>query len=302
MCRKKPMKKILNNYYPEKVSVAEAFGKELRYYKAVWRSRFGNKGKAVRLLTFPELPGSKSIIFKVAGKRKWAMTNNPKKKVDFAIAWQDCTLRDDFPVLHTMSENKTVLNLHCNNILKTYVDEFFYEVFGYRTRIDPQLHSGPAVCKSEWNATHSGSIVYCPLGKAEEDSIYQIVINNRDENGFFEDIRVPVAGKVIPFVYIKLKSAENRFETKASKVFLKPASEYLSDDEQSKILRFAAIIGLDFGEVDVLRNRDDGRIYIVDVNNTPYGPPANLDEEGKRKAIGLLAENINADYCTLLSN
>lgn len=289
---KNPTKKILNNFYPSKVSFFEAIGKELRYYRSIWRSFFRYKGHTKRILTYPELPGSKSIIFKVAKYKGWAMTNNPRKKIAFAIAWQDSTLRDDFPILRTLSKSKTVLNLHCNNILKTYVDEFFYEVFGYRTRIDPQLHSGPAVCKSEWNATHSGSIVICPLAQAQKDCIYQIVINNADENGFFEDIRVPVVANTIPFVYIKLKDAENRFETKASKVFLKSASECLSDDEQTKILRFAEIIGLNFGEVDVLRNRDDGQIYIVDVNNTPYGPPANLDEEGRQKAIELLAAKL----------
>jgi hypothetical protein len=31
-------------------------------------------------------------------------------------------------------------------------------------------------------------------------------------------------------------------------------------------------MGLDFGELDILRDNDDGRIYIVDVNNTPSGP------------------------------
>lgn len=288
------MKKILNNYYPERVSFFEALGKELRYMVACVRSLLKHHGCIKRLLTYPELPGSKSIIFKIAKHKGWAMTNNPKKKIVLALAWQDRTLRDDFPILHELNNKLPVLNLHCNNILKTYVDDFFYEVFGYKTRIDPMLHHGVAVCKSEMNATHSGEIVDCPVAKVKDSCIYQIVINNRDENGRYEDIRVPVAGNTIPFIYIKLKEPESRFETKASQVLLKEPDALLSADEQHKILRFSQIIGLQFGEVDVLRNRDDGRIYIVDVNNTPYGPPANLDEEGRQTAITKLSEQLLA--------
>jgi hypothetical protein len=31
-------------------------------------------------------------------------------------------------------------------------------------------------------------------------------------------------------------------------------------------------MGLDYGELDVLRDADDGRLYVVDVNTTPFGP------------------------------
>lgn len=286
------MKKIIHNYYPDKLSFFEALGKEFRYCIAGMKSRMSHAGRVVRVLTYPELPGSKSIIYKLSRHNRWVLTNNPRKKCDFAIAWQDRTLRDDFPVLRDLQKKMPVLNLHCNNIMKTYIDEFVYEVFGFKTRINPSIHNGPAVLKSEWNATHSGEIVQCPVDTVEENCIYQIVINNKTEDGFFEDIRVPVAAGAIPFVYIKLKSPESRFETKASKVLLKQPDDILSADEQQKILEFARIIGLDFGEVDVLRNRDDGRIYVVDVNNTPYGPPANLDEHGRETAIEKLSEKL----------
>ena len=43
----------------------------------------------------------------------------------------------------------------------------------------------------------------------------------------------------------------------------------LSKDEQAKLLQFCRAIGLDYGELDVLRDNGDGRIYVVDANNTP---------------------------------
>ena len=39
---------------------------------------------------------------------------------------------------------------------------------------------------------------------------------------------------------------------------------------------------MDYGEVDVLRDSTDGRIFIVDANNQPSGPPSPIsDDEGK---------------------
>lgn len=48
-------------------------------------------------------------------------------------------------------------------------------------------------------------------------------------------------------------------------------------------------MGLDWGELDILRNKDDGRAYIVDVNNTPAGPPNHLSKEDKERALQQLA-------------
>ena len=37
-------------------------------------------------------------------------------------------------------------------------------------------------------------------------------------------------------------------------------------------------MGIDYGELDILRDNNDGRIYIVDANNTPSGPPNGLTD------------------------
>ena len=56
------MKKVFNNYYIDKLSFFEALGKEFRYCIAGLKSRMAHAGRVVRVLTYPELPGSKSII------------------------------------------------------------------------------------------------------------------------------------------------------------------------------------------------------------------------------------------------
>ena len=46
----------------------------------------------------------------------------------------------------------------------------------------------------------------------------------------------------------------------------------ISVKESDAILDLAARIGLDYGEIDVLRDAD-GAIYVVDVNKTPFFGP-----------------------------
>ena len=47
---------------------------------------------------------------------------------------------------------------------------------------------------------------------------------------------------------------------------------------------------LEYGELDILRDLDNKKIYIVDVNNTPFGPPANISAAQGKEAIRILAE------------
>jgi hypothetical protein len=49
-------------------------------------------------------------------------------------------------------------------------------------------------------------------------------------------------------------------------------------------------MALDFGGLDVLRDREDGRIYIVDVNKTDMGPPSALTAKDKLTAMRGLAQ------------
>lgn len=164
------MRKFLINYYLINKLWFECFGKELRYAFKVLRS-FISHGREKRVLAYPHLPGSKAIISKFVSHSKWVLTNNPRKKAILAIAWEDASVRSVPEILKDKSNHLKVLNLHNNNILKTYIEEYFYEAFGYRTRIDPQLHKGVAVCKSEYNATHSGTIVECPLDELQQECI-----------------------------------------------------------------------------------------------------------------------------------
>jgi hypothetical protein len=68
---------------------------------------------------------------------------------------------------------------------------------------------------------------------------------------------------------------------------VKPA-EVFSDAELDLIRRFTRELKLDWGGVDVLRNKADGRIYVVDANKTDMGPPVILKLGQKLRATRLI--------------
>jgi hypothetical protein len=46
-------------------------------------------------------------------------------------------------------------------------------------------------------------------------------------------------------------------------------------------------MGLDYGEVDVVRDAGDKRIYVLDLNKTPLGPPNGLTPAEFARALAL---------------
>jgi hypothetical protein len=81
-------------------------------------------------------------------------------------------------------------------------------------------------------------------------------------------------------------------------VRLCPVEEALSAEEIRNIRKFARSIGLDYGELDVLRDRDDGRTYIVDANKTPTGPSYRLPSAESRHAVNILALAFRDEFLT----
>ena len=66
--------------------------------------------------------------------------------------------------------------------------------------------------------------------------------------------------------------------------------QVISVKEYALIVRFCKEIGLDTGELDVLRDKDTGKIYIVDANNTPGGPPLEFTPEELETVLQLQAD------------
>ena len=105
----------------------------------------------------------------------------------------------------------------------------------------------------------------------------------------FAGLRMIVGGE-IPFVYLKRRTADGRFSNDNKRVDLAETRALYTEDEIAKIRAFARAMQLDFGGLDVLRDREDGRLYIVDVNKTDMGPPTALPGRQKLRAMRMLAD------------
>jgi glutathione synthase/RimK-type ligase-like ATP-grasp enzyme len=99
------------------------------------------------------------------------------------------------------------------------------------------------------------------------------------------DHRVPVVGGEIPLVYLKRRPLRDRFSNTNLRVGLADAGEVFSAAERERLLAFCRAMGLDLGEIDVLRDAGDGRIYVVDVNRTAWGPPRSMRTADAVRAV-----------------
>ena len=181
-----------------------------------------------------------------------------------------------------------LLNFNCATVSKSAVARAFEQAFGYPLALDPRTHHGPAVEKSELNGAHDGRIVQCPI-EPRPDRVYQRVIDNRARNGLVEDLRTPtIAGRPI-CVFRKRRPLEERFANHNAEVELAATQDVFSAAEMDNIAAFARILGLDWGGMDVLRDGEDGRLYIVDVNKTDMGPPIALPLRNKMAATRALS-------------
>lgn len=196
-----------------------------------------------------------------------------------------------FPSLsNSQFEPEDVINGNCSSISKHAVNASFEEVFGYPLAVDPKNYEGEILVKSNLNSVHDGHVVQGPLDPSElqPEQTYQRVIDNTAGNGRVLDYRVPIHGNRIPLVFLKYRSTDSRFVSESTYATFKEPGEVFSEEERQNMLQLAARMGVDFGELDVLRDREDGRIYVVDVNPTPWGPPRGLSESERKEALTLL--------------
>lgn len=238
-----------------------------------------------RISFFPRKPRSYYVIWPVCQLADVKIVDDPAE-ADIHFYFED----REFRVAPARSpSNKPSFNVGCFDIRKSVVARTFEEVFGYGLSIDPSVHRGRAVEKSELNGRHDGRVVECPIAVPQRDRVYQRLIDNTFDGREFIDIRTPVVGGKIPFVYLKRRRPDLRFSNENHRVDLIDAGAVLSEAERGKISEFAHAMSLDFGGLDVLRDREDGRIYIVDVNKTDMGPPSALSGAEKLAAMRGLA-------------
>jgi len=188
-----------------------------------------------------------------------------------------------------------MVNGDCTDISKHRVEAAMRAAFGYGIAVEPTHATGRLVRKSDANARHDGTVVTAPVGRAEPGAVYQRLIPTGRPD-MLEELRVPVVGDLLPGVYVKRRPPEDRFGRGPSAVLLARPEAVLDAPERAGILALARDMRLDFGELDVLRDRHDGRIHVVDVNRTPWGPPRSLGTREALRAVRMLASAFEASF------
>lgn len=207
--------------------------------------------------------------------------NDPTKPYDHFFYWSyHKTVREPDGLINS---HPSVINKGCCDISKSRVGL----MFDNRLSLDPRIHNGTCVKKSEGQGFHDGQIISCPAEK-EGGFIYQRYIDTKDKSGLFVDYRIFYSGK-IDFVVSKRRSNMFIGGAGSSSLEIMKATDILSGSQIDDIISGCNKFGLDFGEIDVIIDQHKNA-YVIDVNNIAgngmlSSPIANIVAEEYRKSF-----------------
>jgi len=246
-------------------------------------------GRSYRIAFTPTRPAPWYLLWTVLHAAKGQIIKD-LTQADAVFFFDDSTIsKHELPKSYRPTPNQMSINANCTDISKAKVQQVFAQVFGYALAIDPTRWQGLAVEKSDENGTHDGREVLCPC-QPVPGKVYERLLVNSDNGATVLDYRSPTIHGEIPLVFIKERPINQRFANFNTKVRLVTPQSLFSPEELQSLSRFTKEMGLDYGGLDVLRDREDGRIYVVDVNKTDMGPPTSLAFIDQFRAVRILAK------------
>jgi hypothetical protein len=264
-------------------------------HKAIlWRRR----SKQLRVpVYFTKAPHPYTVCYRILHRLGIGFRVGVPKKRDPALVflWEDATFVQPLKTGPRTAE-WTVVNGECLDISKERVDTIHEQVFGYSLRVDPRTFTGRMVEKSNLNGVHDGREIDGPLAAPNPKSVYQRVVENLSPGEVLRvdvpsemicDLRLLVFSGEIPLAYLQKRLRANRFGYSNFLTSIAQVSAVLEPAEIGRIVEFCRRFGLDYGEVDVVRDAADGRVYVLDINKTPLGPPKSLSAEDFEWALAL---------------
>ena len=163
----------------------------------------------------------------------------------------------------------TAINGECLDTSKSHVDAVWAEVSGYSIAVDPLTYAGPMVFKSEYNGAHDGRLVRGPVEK-REGWVTQRFIDTRHD-GRSHGSRAVIIGSQMPIALDFWRSDRHILHGPAHCMAKRPEEIY-APAEQQMLMSFAGRLGMDLGELDVVRDNELGLIYVIDANRTSFRP------------------------------
>lgn len=250
-----------------------------------WRTRA--RQRQVRTLgVMPHRPLPPYTLWAIAQILGLELVSKP---TDSTILFVDSTYADQ--------RVSTWINGKCIDVSKTAVADAFTQISGRELAVDPRTHHGPMLEKSEYNGLHKGAIVVGPVAAPKAGFVYQRLIDNTMGDGEeVEDLRACIVGNSMPLVYRKHRSIAKRFDGTSERTTFVDPDDVFSTGEQQMVLDVCARLGLDFGDVDVLRDRHSGELFVVDVNKTSIAPPIHLPYNERTQALRVLAAAFKREF------
>jgi len=255
-----------------------------------WRRLTGHKRP--RIAFYPDKPRPWYFIWPVMHVSGAKLTDDVSE-ADIVMQFDDTTTTTNTPP--DIKTGARFVNLGCDDVSKSMVADAWAKAAGYDLAVDPSTHVGPMVEKSEKNACHDGRIIEGPM-EPIEGKTYQRLIDNEIKGGLVEDLRCCICGGKPAITFRKRRPLERRFMNENVDVVLDTPANCYTPEEITTISRFAEEIGMDWGGVDVLRDKATGKIFIVDANKTDMGPPIALQLGDKLKATRRMAKAFAAAY------
>ena len=240
--------------------------------RVVWAARHGPRRRYPLTVAFtPEMPRYFTLAYQLSVRLGVDVV--PVADADVVFYWADLTIRGEPPA----GLPPQTVNLAVRDISKTHVGILHEQVFGYGLEPDPD--AAVFVEKSDENATHDGRVVAAPTGTA--GVVLQRLIDSRVDDELVRDHRVAVIDGQIGMCAARYRSVSDRFLARHRNVHavVHAPDAYFSPLEQAAMIEMVRAIGADWAELDVLRDRDSGRLYVVDVNTTPAGPATGATPE-----------------------
>lgn len=222
----------------------------------------------MKLLTYPDLAKKGSKLWYICQDLGIEITRD-LGDFDRAIYWN--TKAVSVPD-KKISSVPNVINIRCTNVLKDRVDKAWYDASGYTIQINPRnfkyayIRKSKQQYRSHTGEKHDGRI-FDYNQKPEKGYVYQRYVRTKPDDRYIT-IRVPVFKRHIPCLILKysfhpFKEMRTRIE-----IIREPRIwKYIKSRETDWLFRFCDIMGLDFGEVDMIRDKYTMKIYAIDVNN-----------------------------------
>ena len=272
--------------YPSSVPRVERWGKRVRHAVQWLGLALRAGGVPVAVVVHPDAPSRRTALYKMCRALGVELTNRPRRRVLLTMRFEDATEK---AAARPAWWPSGAWNDRCDDIRKSTLDRAHAQVFGYGVAVDPRAHSGRMLEKGDGNAVHDGREVVGPVDAPAQGKVYQIIVNNRSSDGRAVDLRLVFIRGQFPAVYLKYKPEDARYTNLTTSVELGSVQALFTPSELDSVSALMAALHVDYAELDVLRDADSGRMYVVDVNPTPWGPPAGLPAAASSEAVSAMA-------------